>query len=288
MKVNVAANILLLVAKVIAVTSTHSLSLIASLTDSALDLLCTLIIWGTSYLAKRKTKSEDLSFPVGRRRLEPLGILVFSILMMASFLQILQESIKRLLSPRDGNNLSLSSVAIWSMIGNAIVKGVVGIFYAHVKASQVQTLVQGRAFWQLSRSDADYDPDCKTDVYFNTASLIFPLIGSKLSIWYLDPVGAAILSLYVVYDWGNTALLTIFRLTGAAVFPQLAKKFIYLAWQFSPVIGAYKSMTAYHVGDGIVVEVEIALDESTSLAEAHDISQTMQYCFEGEFFVYVF
>lgn len=150
MKVNVAANILLLVAKVIAVTSTHSLSLIASLADSALDLLCTLIIWGTSYLAKRKTKSEDLSFPVGRRRLEPLGILVFSVLMMVSFLQILQESIKRLISPRDGNNLSLSSVAIWSMAGNAIVKGLVGIFYAHVKTSQVQTLVQGRAFWQLS------------------------------------------------------------------------------------------------------------------------------------------
>lgn len=129
-------------------------------------------------------------------------------------------------------------------------------------------------------------------MYFNTASLIFPLIGSKCGIWYLDPLGAALLSLYVVYDWANTAFSTIVRLTGAAVSPQMDKKLMYLAWRFSPVVDAYKSMTAYHVGDGIVVEVEIALDESTSLAKAHDISQTMQYCFEGNqlkfsFYIYI-
>lgn len=116
-------------------------------------------------------------------------------------------------------------------------------------------------------------------------SLIFPFIGSKFGIWYLDPLGAAILSLYVVYDWANTAFSAIVRLTGAAVSPQMAKKLIYLAWRFSPVIDAYKSMTAYHVGDGIVVELEVALDEETPLAKAHDISQTMQYCFEGNRFI---
>ncbi|KAJ5993418.1 hypothetical protein N7451_009142 [Penicillium sp. IBT 35674x] len=261
LNVNVSANILLLIAKVIAVTSTRSLSLIASLTDSILDFLCTMIIWVTSRLAKQKMSSLNSAFPVGRRRLEPLGILVFSILMIISFLQILQESVKRLFWPGDRGTLPLPLVAIWSMAGNAIIKGMVGIFYSQVKSSQVQTLVQ--------------------DVYFNTASLIFPLIGSKCGIWYLDPLGAALLSLYVVYDWANTAFSTIVRLTGAAVSPQMDKKLMYLAWRFSPVVDAYKSMTAYHVGDGIVVEVEIALDESTSLAKAHDISQTMQYCFEG-------
>lgn len=56
---------------------------------------------------------------------------------------------------------------------------------------------------------------------------------------------------------------------------------MYLAWRFSPVIDSYKSMTAYYLGDGIIVEVEITLDEKTPLPLAHDISQTIQYCFEG-------
>ena len=66
-----------------------------------------MIIWTTSRLANRKMKSLNLRFPVGRRRLEPLGILVFSILMIISFLQILEESVKKLLPSGDHNTLNL-------------------------------------------------------------------------------------------------------------------------------------------------------------------------------------
>lgn len=79
------------------------------------------------------------------------------------------------------------------------------------------------------------------------------------------------------------------RLTGAAVPPELAKKLMYLAWRFSPVIDAYKSMTAYYLGDGVIVEVEIILDKETPLPLAQDISRTIQYCFEGNirYFLYL-
>ncbi|KAJ9363481.1 hypothetical protein C8Q69DRAFT_178738 [Paecilomyces variotii] len=265
LNINVLANVLLLVAKVVAVTSTHSLSLIASLLDSALDLLCTLIIWSTSKLASWQTASVKLAFPAGRQRLRPLGILIFSILMVVSFVQILRESAAKLLPSGDHHTLTLPPVAIGAMAGNIVVKGLVGLYYFRVKNSQVQALVQ----------------DCKTDVYFNLSSLLFPFIGHKLDIWYLDPLGAALLSLYVIYDWAHTSVTTINRLTGAAVSTQTAKKLIYLAWRFSPVVDSYKSMTAYYLGDGIIVEVEITLDERTPLPLAHDIAQTIQYCFEG-------
>ena len=78
-QINIIANILLLVAKAIATTQSSSLSLIASLLDSALDLLCTLIVWTTTKLVEWRLNSLRRRFPVGRRRLEPLGILVFSI-----------------------------------------------------------------------------------------------------------------------------------------------------------------------------------------------------------------
>ncbi|KAL1874041.1 adenylate kinase [Paecilomyces lecythidis] len=151
------------------------------------------------------------------------------------------------------------------MAGNTVVKGLVGLYYFRVDNPQVQALVQ----------------DCKTDVYFNVSSLLFPLIGHAFNVWYLDPLGAALLSLYVIYDWAHTSVTTINRLTGTAVSTPTAKKLMYLAWRFSPVIDSYKSMTAYYLGDGIIVEVEITLDEKTPLPLAHDISQTIQYCFEG-------
>lgn len=79
LQINVIANILLLGAKCIAAYFSSSLSLIASLVDSALDLLCTLIVWTTNKLVAWRLSKLKAKFPVGRRRLEPLGILVFSI-----------------------------------------------------------------------------------------------------------------------------------------------------------------------------------------------------------------
>lgn len=99
--------------------------------------------------------------------------------------------------------------------------------------------------------------------------------------WWLDPLGATLLSLYVIYDWADTSFQHIARLTGASVPPRLEKKMMYLAWRFSPVIDAYKTLTTYYAGDGIWVEVDILLDEKTPLPRAHDIAETLQYCYEG-------
>jgi len=62
--VNVLANILLLAAKIGAVFFSSSLSLIASLVDSALDLLCTLIVWSTNKLVQWRLDSLRMKFPV--------------------------------------------------------------------------------------------------------------------------------------------------------------------------------------------------------------------------------
>ena len=263
--INVLANIVLLVAKGVAALKSSSLSLIASLLDSALDLLCTLIVWTTNRLVSWRLSSLARRFPVGRRRLEPIGILVFSIIMVISFLQILQESVQRLLPSGNHTIATLPAVAIASMAGTVGLKGLIGLGCFRIKTTQVQALVQ----------------DCKTDVYFNTLSLLFPLIGKAAGIWWLDPLGAALLSLYIIYDWADTCVENVIRLCGLAVDVPLQKKLIYLAYRFSNVVSGFKSVTAYHAGDGVWVEFDILLDEKTPLRRTHDIAETLQYCAEA-------
>ena len=263
--VNVIANIILLIAKGVAALSSNSLSLIASLLDSALDLLCTVIVWSTNRLVSWRLDKLKKQFPVGRRRLEPVGILVFSVIMVISFAQILQESVEKLLPNGDHSIATLPVVAIGSMAGTVGLKGIIGFFCYNIKTTQVQALVQ----------------DCKTDVYFNTLSLLFPLIGKAAGVWWLDPAGAAFLSLYIIYDWTTTALENITNLCGTAAELELQKKLTFLAFRFSPLVRGFKSITAYHAGDGVWVEYDILLDEKTPLRRAHDISETLQYCAEA-------
>ena len=54
-----------------------------------------------------------------------------------------------------------------------------------------------------------------------------------------------------------------------------------MAWRFAPLVDAYKTITAYHAGDGVWVEIDIMMAEETKLGRAHDIAETLQYCLEG-------
>ncbi|CAN8101974.1 unnamed protein product [Discula destructiva] len=263
--VNVIANIFLLAAKVVACFFSSSLSLIASTVDSALDLLCTIIVWTTNRLVQWRLSSLQRRFPVGRRRLEPLGILVFSIFMILSFAQILQEAVSKLMPQGEHDIVSLGTLAMGAMIATIVVKGVIWFGCIKIKTTQVQALAQ----------------DCQTDVYFNTLSLVFPLIGKQFGIWWLDPLGAALLSVFIIWDWAGTAFENVTRLSGSAVDDRLFRKLIFLAWRFAPIVEGFKNIKAYHAGDGVWVEVDILLAGNTPLMKTHDISETLQYCLEG-------
>lgn len=263
--INVIANVLLLVAKGVAALRSSSLSLIASLADSALDLLCTGIIFTTNKLVAWRLSSLRRRFPVGRRRLEPLGILVFSVIMIICFLQILQESVTKLLPNGDHSMATLPAAAISAMAATVVVKGIIGLFCLRIKTTQVQALVQ----------------DCKTDCIFNTLSLLFPLIGKQANIWWLDPAGAGILSIFIIYDWAGTAFENVTRLCGSSVDDVLLKKLTFLAYRFSPLVAGFKTITAYHAGDGIWVEFDLIMDEKTPLRRVHDVAETLQYCAEA-------
>jgi hypothetical protein len=141
--INVVANIILLIAKAVAALYSSSLSLIASLVDSALDLLCTGIVFTTNKLVQWHLGSLRRKFPVGRRRLEPLGILVFSIIMIISFVQILQESVERLMS-NNHDAATLPPVAIGAMAATIGLKGFLWFGCIRIKTTQVQALAQGR------------------------------------------------------------------------------------------------------------------------------------------------
>ena len=89
------------------------------------------------------------------------------------------------------------------------------------------------------------------------------------------------MSLFIIYDWSATGFENVTRLSGSAVDDRLLKKITFLAWRFAPLVAGYKTITAYHNGDGVWVELDVMLDGKTPLEKAHDIAETLQYCAEG-------
>ncbi|KAJ7259569.1 cation efflux family-domain-containing protein [Mycena haematopus] len=262
LNVNILVNILLLTSKGAAVMLSNSVSLLASFVDSALDFLSTLIIWFADFAAKRK--DHNSKYPTGKKRFEPLGVLVFSVCMIASFSQVLVEALKKLFGGDNGEIGTVSLFGKATMIATIVVKGVIWVWCSKIQSSGIQALAQ----------------DAKVDVLFNIFSLIVPWVGEILKIRQLDPLGGALLSIYVIVEWIQTLLENFVKLSGRIASPDHHFRVLYLISRFKPVLQV-SYLEVYHVGDELIVEVDVILPSDASLPYAHDVGETVQASIEA-------
>jgi len=159
--INLAANTILLILKIIVTFMTSSVSVLAALVDAVLDFLSTAIVYTTTRLISTQ---DQYLYPAGRAKLEPIGVLVFSVIMVTSFFQVALEGFNRL-SGADHTIVQLTLPAIAIMSTTVIIKALCWLWCRLIKNSSVQALAQ----------------DAVTDVVFNIFSIIFPLSKSTVS-----------------------------------------------------------------------------------------------------------
>lgn len=259
--VNFAANAILLAGKMAVVLSVPSISVLASLVDAVLDFLSTAIVWTTTWLISNQ---DQYRYPVGRRRLEPLGVLVFSAIMITSFVQVMLQAVQHLASD-DHEVIELGLPAILTMLSTIVIKGMCWLWCRLVKNSSVQALAD----------------DAMTDVIFNAGSIAFPIVGFYARIWWLDALGGLLLSLVVIYNWSRTSIEHIKHLSGFSATADQRNILLYLTMRFAKTIKAIQGLQAYHAGDKLIVEVDIVLDANMSLKDSHDLSESLQYVIES-------
>lgn len=159
-RINFIANVALLASKIAIMAMTSSMSMLAGLVDGALDFLSTVIVWVTTIMIRRQDRNR---YPISRRRLEPVSVLIFSVIMVTSFFQVALSSVKQLMGD-DRKVVELSVPSLVLMGGTVLVKLFCWIWCRLIPSPSVQVLAQ----------------DAMTDVIFNTFSIIFPLSKSHL------------------------------------------------------------------------------------------------------------
>ncbi|QPH00106.1 hypothetical protein C2857_003312 [Epichloe festucae Fl1] len=261
--INMIANFILLAGKLAVIISVPSMSVLASLVDAVLDLLSTAIVWTTTKLISQGQQDQH-HYPVGRRRLEPVGVLVFSVIMVTSFVQVGLECVQRLVRP-EHEILQLGLPAIIIMVSTIVIKGGCWVWCRLVKNSSVRALAE----------------DAKTDVIFNMGSIFFPIVGFYGRVWWLDAAGGLLLSLVVIITWSQTSAHHVRNLTGFSAQPDERNLLLYLTMRFATAIRQIQNLRAYHAGDKLFVEVDIVLSAVTPLKDSHDLSEVLTYFLES-------
>ncbi|KAH7332537.1 cation efflux family-domain-containing protein [Rhizoctonia solani] len=263
---NFALNAVLLSGKGVAVLLSGSVSIWASFVDSFMDFLSTVIvIWTTYVITSSKRKGNQGGRKpckaTGKQRMEPLGVVIFSVFMIAMFLQVGVEGVKRLVSGAN-EEFILDRTTISIMAVTIATKTVAWQLSARIKSNGVQALAQ----------------DNKNDVFFTTFSVIFPGVASLTKLPWLDPLGGIILSLYIIIEWTETLMLNFRQLSGRAADPDEYRRMLYLITRFTTPTVSY--LEVYHAGTELICEADVQFPKETSFEDVHNIAEAIQVALE--------
>ncbi|ESO88767.1 hypothetical protein LOTGIDRAFT_234372 [Lottia gigantea] len=268
-RVSFIANLLLLFGKAVTVALSSSLSIISSLVDSSVDLLSGLIIWWTSSTMKKR---NIYLYPGGRTRLEPLAIVVLSVIMSLASFQIVIESIQKIVALVNisDNIPTFDNITIIIVSTTVVVK--LGLFIlCYIKGrniSSVKVLLQ----------------DHRNDTLSNLIAIICGYLGSKefvsttgnINVKFIDPCGAIIIGIYILISWWRTGWEQIKLLTGHTAKPDFLSKITWMCLNHHKSVLQIDTVRAFHFGNNFLVEVDIVLPEEMTLKTAHDIGEALQ------------
>ena len=277
--VSFVVNLCLVGAKLGVFLSSRSFSVLVSLLDSAIDIVSSAILWVTARAIARSTSACAYRFPIGTARLEPVGTLVFSIVMAVAMVVAAAESFAALFA---GLLDSLSLIRHGPDLGAAAI----GILSATVLAKAV--------LYGVSNKQAEHASDllkaCTEDHRNDTVSNLLSLSGGTLAaefssvLWWLDPVCAIVLATAISILWTRASRHQVTMLTGGAASPAMLRKLTFMSFQHDPRIAKVDTVRAYYGGSKLFVEIHIVMDPVTPLWLAHDVGESLEQDVEAYFF----
>ncbi|XP_059141904.1 uncharacterized protein LOC131929627 [Physella acuta] len=272
-QISLLVNLSLMIAKAVAVGMSNSLSIISSLVDSVVDLVSGIIIWWTTRAIR---KSSVYVYPVGRSRLEPVAIIVLSVIMSLASLEVLISSIRKMISlsssKEDIANFEIPTVVIAA--STVVIKFTLAVsFYFVMKRKNMQS----------NPVDALIQ-DHRNDTVSNLVAIVCGYLGSQQfadrvntkEVAYIDPGGAIIIALYIIINWWKTGIAQLRMITGYTADPSFLSEITWISLNHSPSILCIDTVRAFHFGSKFLVEVDIVLQEDTVLSESHNIGESLQ------------
>eukprot|EP00529_Nitzschia_sp_RCC80_P023877 CAMPEP_0113447938 /NCGR_PEP_ID=MMETSP0014_2-20120614/4501_1 /TAXON_ID=2857 /ORGANISM="Nitzschia sp." /LENGTH=463 /DNA_ID=CAMNT_0000339119 /DNA_START=85 /DNA_END=1476 /DNA_ORIENTATION=- /assembly_acc=CAM_ASM_000159 len=280
MDLSLYCNLFITLTKLVAYLRTFSLSVLAALLDSVLDVVSQLVL---NYTEKHSSMQRSSAlYPAGASRLEPIGVLTCAALMgMASF-EVLKESGETLIfkdNTLEDLTLRDEIFSVASMITIVVVKLLLLVLCE--KASNKRSYGSSKSIQFADPTLEALAQDHWNDALSNAISAVALFLAVfKESLWWVDPVGAIIISLYIIYSWYQTGKEQIEQLTGKSAPEELIEELVELADHFDEKM-MVDTVRAYHFGPKFLVEVEVVMPHHTPLKESHDLGMELQYEIEA-------
>jgi len=182
-----AANVILSVVQVYGAIASGSLSLFTTMADAIFDPLSNLTLL---ICHKAVNRVNPRKFPAGKARIETAGNICFCFIMIAVSLILIAFSARELNSGSESETLDFHLPSVIAVIVAFSTKFAL-FLYCWALRNQFSQI---RILWE----------DHRNDLFINGFGILTSVGGSKLR-WWIDPMGAIILSVLITGLWLRTA-----------------------------------------------------------------------------------
>jgi len=265
--VSLIANTALLIGKSYVYWQSQSMAILASLIDSAVDMVAQGVLMFANRIVTDRRDEQNVRYPAGRSKLESIGVVACAFVMGMAAAQVIQSAVNELLGPE--RLLEVGVLEICIMSSTTLIKLGLWLWCKEVFRKTQNVTVEAVA------------QDNLNDVLTNAVAIASALAAASVApLWVVDPIGAILLSLFIIGSWVSTAIEQVEMIIGRSADAEFLDVVREMAETHDP--GALLDcMRAYHFGPKFLVEVEIVMAEDTMLRDSHDCGIMLQHKIES-------
>ncbi len=251
--VAVAVAIILVLIKLYAWLRTGSASILASLLDSTVDILASLIIM---YAVMISQAPADKEHRFGHGKAEPLASLAQSAFIAGSAVYLILYAIESLWMH---SALQQVNIGLWVMGLSLVLTTLLVIFQYYVIQKTKSTAIQSDALHYVS------------DI-LTTGLVILGLLFSQLQ--WLDPILAILIALWIMRSAYTIGRDSVNQLMDGEIDEDMRAEVIRIILA-TPKVQGYNDLRTYRAGPNCFVQFDLELDDQLTLFESHAISENV-------------
>lgn len=260
---SVATAMLLIAGKLVAALITGSVSVLASLVDSMMDVAASLI---NLFAVRYSLQPADREHRFGHGKAEPLAGLAQAAFVAGSAVFLILQAIDRLLHPQPLNS---TMVGVGVLLFAMVATGALLLFQRYVIRRTQSTAITADALHYA------------TDLLSNGATLL--ALGLSALGWpIMDPLFAIGIAFYILYSSGNICYDSIQLLLDHELPVEVHARIQELAQNHPQVRGVHDLRTR-RSGQTYFVQLHLMLDDQLPLVVAHQIADEVEAAIKTNF-----
>lgn len=253
-------NIFLLIIKGTVGIISNSIAVISEALNSFTDVLVSI---GIKIAVKISRDKPDTKHQFGHNAAQPLAAFILAVFAFVVGINIVEESVKRLIEPKD---IKISTSVYVVLIFTIVSKILLNRYQVKIAKMFKSPAIRAASI------------DSINDVLASSIALL-GVIGASMNLNYIDSIAGIMVAMFIFKSGYEVAKENMDYLMGRSADHQFDSKIKDITMKINGVKGI-NDLRSHYVGNKFHVEIHIEVDKDISTKLSHDIGNKVKYALE--------